>query len=328
MPLLASLFPAFSFSWWNGGHEIVGRIAERMITADQSSYLTNLFAQWPGEQGNIVNISTWQDILKESKISIMASWHFVDTPVIAPGYTPIPSNIERTYNVSCVIRDCVNSILEPTTTSEWSISFCIRSLLHFVGDTHQPLHASEYYSAEFPSGDRGGNSIHIHCGYGDPCNNLHAMWDSALLMYQFDQSTDDPSAFEANVTNIVTNFPAQAQSPQADSIDPFVMSDEAHNISVGWAYGKLDWDTLNVDDTYMVPNRGQANRLLSLGGYRLGLILQKFFARGFVGPVEKSGKKFPVREAIAWGVDGLLAVTCGACAVLFFRGKRQYRMMP
>jgi hypothetical protein len=49
-------------------------------------------------------------------------------------------------------------------------------LLHFIGDIHQPLHTEAL--------ERGGNGIHVcfdhRCAF--PANNLHEVWDKAILM--------------------------------------------------------------------------------------------------------------------------------------------------
>lgn len=48
----------------------------------------------------------------------------------------------------------------------------LKFLVHFIGDVHQPLHASD-------NGDRGGNNIHEE--FKGRKTNLHAVWDTGLL---------------------------------------------------------------------------------------------------------------------------------------------------
>ena len=47
--------------------------------------------------------------------------------------------------------------LDPTPTKgiSWDLSdsFHLRLLIHYIGDIHQPLHASSRYTKEFPEGD-------------------------------------------------------------------------------------------------------------------------------------------------------------------------------
>jgi hypothetical protein len=244
----------------------------------------------------------------------MSTWHFCDTPVIAPGFTP--RSIPDTYNVSSILFDCINTLLDPATTSLWSISFCLRSIIHFVGDAHQPLHGSELFSAKYPNGDRGGNSITLRCNFGSPCRNLHMMWDSALLMYQFNDYSRVRQQFDANVTHILTDFPAKRQSQNYNTLDPFVMAKDTYNVSVYGAYGLLD-SNLSMTDVYFIPNRASANGLLSLAGYRLGRILQKFLARdGVMGLLQTRQATMSIREAFAWAIDAVLVVVLTAFVVI------------
>jgi hypothetical protein len=53
--------------------------------------------------------------------------------------------------------------------------------MHYVGDIHQPLHASTRVNSQYPSGDRGGNNFPV--ATNDSINELHAVWDS--ILYEF-----------------------------------------------------------------------------------------------------------------------------------------------
>jgi hypothetical protein len=58
------------------------------------------------------------------------------------------------------------------TNEEKAIAVCW--ILHLVGDIHQPLHCTTYYSKDFPDGDTGGNDFLIGS------TNLHSFWDEIL----------------------------------------------------------------------------------------------------------------------------------------------------
>jgi len=60
-------------------------------------------------------------------------------------------------------------------------SFALRLLIHFIGDLHQPCHGVTRVNREFPSGDRGCNSVKLPSIQG--VGNLHFLWDSAI--YEF-----------------------------------------------------------------------------------------------------------------------------------------------
>ena len=48
-------------------------------------------------------------------------------------------------------------------------------LMHIIGDVHQPLHASIYYSPFFINGDRGGNDFKIKA------KNIKGEWEETNI---------------------------------------------------------------------------------------------------------------------------------------------------
>ena len=66
-------------------------------------------------------------------------------------------------------------------SEEDGLSTAMRLLMHYVGDIHQPLHATSRVDHKYNSGDRGGNSFPLPVK--DSVKNLHALWDSVL--YEF-----------------------------------------------------------------------------------------------------------------------------------------------
>ena len=63
-------------------------------------------------------------------------------------------------------------------TEEDAISTAMRLLMHYTGDIHQPLHATARVNADYPAGDRGGNSFPLPSI--DGAKNLHSVWDSVV----------------------------------------------------------------------------------------------------------------------------------------------------
>lgn len=77
-----------------------------------------------------------------------------------------------------------NQKKEPEVSWDFSDSFHLRLLIHYIGDIHQPLHASSRYTIDYPKGDEGGNDFRIkvtHKGLGERPNNLHSLWDSIIM---------------------------------------------------------------------------------------------------------------------------------------------------
>lgn len=73
-------------------------------------------------------------------------------------------------------------------------------VLHFVGDVHQPLHASENH-------DRGGNCVSVLLG-PPRVVNLHAIWDTVLV----NDLGNDPGKVATELRSYIT--PAQVKAWQ------------------------------------------------------------------------------------------------------------------
>lgn len=70
------------------------------------------------------------------------------------------------------------TLMKYVNTTEQGKSLGLRLLIHYYGDIHQPLHSSDRYTAEDPSGDKGGNDFPLKNHYS--ANELHAVWDNVL----------------------------------------------------------------------------------------------------------------------------------------------------
>ena len=79
-------------------------------------------------------------------------------------------------------------------------SYALRLLIHYLGDIHQPLHATSRVDEKYPKGDAGGNFFRIEPK--DTAKNLHSVWDSVVFAY-----ADTPSL----VTLLISNTYAALQ---------------------------------------------------------------------------------------------------------------------
>lgn len=88
-------------------------------------------------------------------------------PVVRP---PINFNVPELVTVSTNPWEIDQALTTVTSTKAAQLDRArqLRFLIHMIGDIHQPLHAAELYSDEFPSGDLGGN----RCG----ALKLHRVW--------------------------------------------------------------------------------------------------------------------------------------------------------
>ena len=114
---------------------------------------------------DIASAATWADKFRDANINgsrlKTRQWHFVDIEIGAPdldaacfNHPAIPAGTVASAGTAadCVvdkIRQFAAELANPATDQEEQI-VALKFLLHFVGDMHQPLHASD-------DNDRGNN---------------------------------------------------------------------------------------------------------------------------------------------------------------------------
>jgi hypothetical protein len=178
--LLALLvLPSPAFAWWEYGHETVARIAMLEVQPATRAAIRRLLAQsalletptCPAR--TIEQASYWPDCIKRlgDRFSYASPWHFQDIDVCRP-FDPA---------AGCQDGNCLSAQIErqkrllsdgtlPVRERVMALAF----LIHFVGDLHQPLHASERED------DAGGNLLPVTYGIIAGRTNLHIVWDGYL----------------------------------------------------------------------------------------------------------------------------------------------------
>jgi hypothetical protein len=116
------------------------------------------------------------DTIKSSNAAFN-EWHYTDRP-----YAPSGGSYElcEPQNVNWAMHQCV-SVLSKANADLGNRALMARLLVHFIGDVHQPLHASSLFTPAFPGGDAGGNFIKLSppAKVGTfTSSNLHSFWDA------------------------------------------------------------------------------------------------------------------------------------------------------
>ncbi|MGI4792290.1 MAG: S1/P1 nuclease [Janthinobacterium lividum] len=229
LALLVCLTPRASA--WNGtGHMTVADIAYDNLTPNTKKAVNKLlmkqrdYALWMTEMPAgytdkarfaFMKAATWPDDIRKTPDD-RPIWHYIDLPVIAPGYTPDPAAIiPVTPNAETqIVSETALMTSKTATDQERAVALCW--VEHLVGDIHQPLHDSSLFSAQFPKGDKGGNDESLASGAvdNDPLESaahphrLHALWDDLL------GATYDPSEIQRIAATLETPAYARRSFPQ------------------------------------------------------------------------------------------------------------------
>jgi len=164
-------------------------IAEKHLTPPARAAVERLLAIEPGS--TMASISTWPD---EHRNRITSRWHFVNFP---------RGDCHFRSERDCSDGQCVVAAIEKqnrilhSDASDAKRLTALKYLVHFVGDSHQPLHAGF-------SDDKGGNEYQVHTS--GKSRNLHALWDTGLFLEIAPDSTSLSTKIMKDESRVIVSF--------------------------------------------------------------------------------------------------------------------------
>ncbi|HEX2929488.1 MAG TPA: S1/P1 nuclease [Candidatus Binatia bacterium] len=275
------------YAWGDGGHEIIGVIAQSRLTPTVKKKVDALLA---ADKDNLtapdfVSRATWADKYRDSdrnttriRYEATRNWHFVDIELADANidsacnhYPKLPPGTVASAGPAqdCIINKVNQFIAElrsvKVTTSERILA--LKFLLHLVGDLHQPLHAAD-------NKDRGGNDVRVVFGDLATPGNLHAYWDGRVV----ELMGNDPRAVGAALNKQISKANVEEWSkgtPITWARDSFRQAKSvAYNFSGAQQFiDDKGIKTIRLNAAY--DNRGvpAAREQLSKAGVRLASVL-------------------------------------------------------
>jgi nuclease S1 len=169
--LLAFLFiPSSLYAWAREGHEIVAMIAEPRLHPEVRDAVVALL-----EGTTFIEAASWADKVRNQQT---APWHYVNIDITDTEYDAVRVCPQSQCVIGQIER--FRHVLADPAGDVKKRQKALKYLIHFVGDLHQPLHASDNH-------DHGGNDVQVEF-LGETINpykhkpwNLHAVWDSGIL---------------------------------------------------------------------------------------------------------------------------------------------------
>ncbi|HEY2734782.1 MAG TPA: S1/P1 nuclease [Polyangiales bacterium] len=272
-------------AWGDEGHEVVALIADHYLNPAVRSKVHALLASDDDKltAHDIAAEATWADRFRDSdrnasKIHYTQTWqwHFVDVELDKPDYDAacfqhpeLPKGSAASVGPTA---DCVTDKIEQFlaelkaqgTAPEERVQ-ALKFVLHFVGDLHQPLHASDDH-------DRGGNDERVSA-LGLAVAPLHAYWD-----VQFVQALGrDTRKLAALLQKQIA--PKQQKAWSRGSLKSWAM--EAFQAARAHAYAGLpkpnDAEVFELDDKYVKAAKKTVSEQLERAGVRLAACLNAAF---------------------------------------------------
>lgn len=296
--------------WWNEGHMIVANIAKKDLLAKdpQAYYIFNNITEVMkndrhGKINNLVESSTWPDIVKTYHLHMMDSWHFRD---IAVNYSdPNPPKIDHYVenNALYFIENSFHSLVDWTYDQAMNIdtqfekSFLLSYMIHIVGDIHQPLHACALVNKNFPTGDMGGNLFFIKVD-NPQIKNLHSIWDSVLGRVKegldLPLNEDDEQLVDKYADDLMNEFPKKEMDSELD--DDFYFHDwikESWKLCRDFVYKDIKVND-KLSEEYIEEAYKIAKHRMALAGYRISNMLYESY-QGYIKAI-KGGPSGPFND--------------------------------
>jgi hypothetical protein len=265
-------------AWGDLGHEVTALIAYHHLTPAAKSKVDALLASDPDTltAPDFASRATWADKFRNGHRET-APWHFVDIEIDRPdlksacfGFPPLAAGQPASQGPS---QDCVVDKIEefaaelqnpPTSAPERLLA--LKFLMHFVGDLHQPLHASDH-------ADRGGNCIGLAPSPDGHAKNLHAYWDTGVVEPLGASAQDIAAKLDGAIT------PAQAKAWTRGDARSWAM--ESFQIARRDTYMLPAQPTCNdhasvaLSDAYQTMARRDAASQLEKAGIRMAFLLNQ-----------------------------------------------------
>lgn len=269
-------------AWGDEGHEIIALVADHFLDAAVKQKVAAMLAADTDNltAHDIASEAIWADKYRDSdrnttkvRYNQTHLWHFVDIELDHPdidaacfGHPALPAG---TPAIQGPAKDCVvdkinqfaAELADPATSPEERLD-ALKFVLHFVGDVHQPLHASDNHDAD-------GNRVEV-TATAFSGHNLYQFWDTEVV----EELGDDPKAIAADlIGGIDQNHAFAAMSKGA----PSDWAMEAFQAAKDHAYGRLPAPNADGGYTLQAPyvtDAIQTARVqLARAGVRLAAVL-------------------------------------------------------
>jgi len=286
-----------AFAWNKAGHMVSAGIAYQVLRHEHPHELHNAlqllrahpfyesvwrprlqtFPESDRDRYLLMEAARWPDDVRINRQFHRPDWHYINFPykpegqprglrVLQPGRENILTALEQNVGL---LKD------RRTRDAERAIALCW--VLHLVGDLHQPLHTSSYFTTQFPQGDRGGTLFNIRAAPDRAIIDLHRFWDDLILGSERHQSAWNRALLVS--ANYSPNQMVELNSKRFEDwakesfqiVQAHVYLDGVLPVSAG------DSNVPVLSQAYRDQSKQIAERRVVLSGYRIAEILLNTF---------------------------------------------------
>jgi S1/P1 Nuclease len=292
-----TLAPGIAGAWDPAGHMLVGQIAWELspphVRASVDELVATLENRFNEKQPyHFVTAGCWMDDMRSlpRKDYLWSAWHYVDGPKSETG---ADFKVPEPPHVVWAIGENLKTLRDAAATKEQR-AFALGQLIHWIGDVHQPLHATTW-------DDRGGNGYMI---LGVPFSdlfpgvrsNLHTYWDKAFRFdakdgaiieaWQAPKTADrakapGEGAISEQAKRLLEKHPRASLTELDTKSDAEAWARESHIIGCTKTYPPgdhpRDIEARKLTAEFAAASRPIAERRVVLAGHRLAVVLAELF---------------------------------------------------
>lgn len=286
------------YAWHGNGHYSVAYIAQSYLiehdpeALEWANSLLEPYKEMCGENlYPFVESATWPDKIRDADWNIMFNHHFVSHFWFDEGAKPYDYDKSPHANVVFAIEEHSNHLASNaedrygSSKSLMGKSISLRNLIHYVGDIHQPLHASERVTPNRLNGDEGGNLFIIDHYHNPSIDNLHFVWDHMFGPLENDIRTNLPAEKYQTIANLAESIMEEntmydLQDQLQENKTPESWGLESNQIARDFAYNGLT-EGQDLPQAYQEKGYQICRERVALGGYRLGMLISKIYQEAY-----------------------------------------------
>lgn len=284
LPLFACLAASSAFGWDDAGHMVIADIAYARLTPKARAEADRLLAIGGTDRTNdFITAACWADDIRRDRPET-GPWHYIDLHFRQDGRPT--TNRPDAENVVWAIHK-FEGVLADRSKPDAERADALRFVLHFVGDIHQPLHATARDTAEHPDGDKGGNLFRIEnpFQYADadayPPRNLHQLWDRGVgllpsLPRRFRPLNREGRANIDQVAAYVEKADPSNSLPRVRDLKPEDWAQESFVAAKTVVYDLPEGS--KPSEEYLKRGYELSTERIALAGYRLAEVLNKILS--------------------------------------------------
>lgn len=265
-----------AFAWNELGHMVAAKIAYgRLKPSVQAECNRLLLIGGNGKSQTFWDAGPWADDIRRDRPET-GPWHYIDYHFRTDG-KPTDQKPDA-ENVETAIQK-MSAILGDKSQTDEARAEALRFLIHFVADSHQPLHNVARDTDEHPTGDRGGNDFPIIAPEGlvPAPKNLHFLWDEGCGLFAGRRQTrplseKNQAELATFADQLVANYGGAVQSGARD-LNPSTWTHEGLALSKSQVYSLTQGAV--PDAEYLRKGREISGKRVVLAGFRLAGLLNK-----------------------------------------------------